>query len=226
MLRVKICGLTNLADAQAAILAGADMLGFNFYPPSPRYLTPEACAEILIGVGQQLSGIVTVGVFVNTPTKTILTILRHTGLDLAQLSGDEPTTDLEEIGPARTFKALRTQVGKPLIDLVKTLPRRADSPACLVDAGVPGQYGGTGKVADWAQARELAQKIPVLLAGGLKPTNVAEAVRKVRPWGVDVASGVESAPGIKDPAKMDAFIKAARLMDNRMTHINASYNHR
>lgn len=212
MLRVKICGLRTLEDALAAIQAGADLLGFNFYPPSPRYLAPATCARLLTGLRDVLStrDVKTVGVFVNLPPEQVRAILDETALDLAQMSGDEPPGDLESIGLERAFKVVRSDGRKRLAQVAEVYPPRQSPPACLVDASVPGRYGGTGKTADWAQARELALRAPVLLAGGLHPGNVGAAVRQVRPWGVDVASGIESAPGKIDNHRLRAFISAAR----------------
>jgi phosphoribosylanthranilate isomerase len=209
MLRVKICGLKTLEDALAAVEAGAKMLGFNFYPPSPRYLSPGDCSSLIAGLRDQLAdaGVKTVGVFVNTPPERVRAILETLPLDMAQLSGDEAPMDLERIGTGIAFKALRTNGKLSLLQAVAGYPVRQTAPAFLVDAGVPGQYGGTGQTADWEQACMLAQRMPLLLAGGLHPGNVAAAVRKVRPWGVDVASGVESAPGVKDKDKMNRFIE-------------------
>lgn len=211
MLQVKICGLKTRKDARAAVDAGAQMLGFNFYPPSPRYLSPEVCSRIISGLRDELveAGVKTVGVFVNTPPERVRAILEAVPLDLAQLSGDESPLDLLRIGVEIAFKALRTDGKTPILQVVEAYLGRVSSPAFLLDAGVPGQYGGTGQKANWEQAYELARRAPLLLAGGLHPGNVAEAVQKVRPWGVDVASGVESSPGVKDKDKMNRFIKGA-----------------
>ncbi|MEW5869564.1 MAG: phosphoribosylanthranilate isomerase [Chloroflexota bacterium] len=210
MYRIKFCGLTSLEDALAAAECGADLLGFNFYPPSPRAITPQACAALLGGLHARLGRKVTsVGIFVNMPVKDVQAILDACGLDLAQLSGNEPPADLETLGE-RAFKALHPHPGQDLDCLSQTYRLRQSPPACLVDASAPGQYGGTGQTADWEQARKLAARQPVLLAGGLTPANVAQAAQAVRPWGVDVASGIESAPGKKDYHKMRAFVEAAR----------------
>jgi phosphoribosylanthranilate isomerase len=152
----------------------------------------------------------TVGVFVNHPPTEIRLLLEQCCLDLAQLSGDEPPQELAQIGLESAFKALRSHGQRQLEKIAGDYLPASSPPAYLVDAHVPGQYGGTGEIADWGQARQLAGRFPVLLAGGLKSDNVAQAVRQVRPWGVDVASGVELAPGRKDFHKMHAFINAAR----------------
>jgi phosphoribosylanthranilate isomerase len=210
-MKIKICGITNLDDALAAIEAGADMLGFNFYPKSPRCITTEACAEIQASITNRQSSINTVGVFVNAPADEITAVLDQCGLDLAQLSGDEPVKTLAALGE-RAFKALRLLDPESAAEALALIPSRTSPPAYLVDAYRPGEYGGTGQTADWGLASDLAQRAPVLLAGGLTPDNVAEAVRQVHPWGVDVASGVEASPGKKDAGKVREFIRNARNM--------------
>jgi phosphoribosylanthranilate isomerase len=216
MLRVKICGIKTFEDALAAVEAGADMLGFNFYPPSPRYIDPPDCArlnaQLQARLGETAKRIQTVGVFVNLPVERVRAILLECGLDLAQLSGDERRSDLQRLGDS-AFKALRAAPGYSLIEMSQTYPVREQPPAFLVDARVAGEYGGTGELADWDAARRLAHQTPVLLAGGLRPDNVAQAVEQVAPWGVDVASGVERALGVKDNDKMRRFVQAARLKE-------------
>ena len=207
-MKVKICGIIQLEDALAAVEAGADLLGFNFYPPSPRYISPGGCAAILQALAHQGTPVIGVGVFVNTPPARVAAILEECGLAQAQLSGDEPPEDLELLGE-RAFKALHPTNLEALSAEVIRYPGRSLLPAWLVDAYRPGQYGGTGQVADWSLARSLAERAPILLAGGLRPENVAQAIAQVHPWGVDVASGVESAPGRKDRRKIEAFIHAA-----------------
>jgi phosphoribosylanthranilate isomerase len=208
-MKVKICGLKTLEEALAAVGAGADLLGFNFHPPSPRYIAPPDCTRLVAALRAGGCQAILVGVFVNRPAAEIAEVLDGCGLDLAQLSGDEPPETLAELG-GRAFKALRPASPSALEEsLLRYAPRPAP-PAWLVDAFRPGEFGGTGQAADWDLARSLARGTTVLLAGGLRPENVAEAVRSVRPWGVDVASGVESAPGRKDAARMQAFVQAAR----------------
>jgi phosphoribosylanthranilate isomerase len=205
---VKICGIKTLDIALAAIEAGADMLGFNFYPPSSRYISPEKCAEIVASLKDAGISVINVGVFVNDDTLRVQEILDLCSLDLAQLSGDETQEDLAAL-KGKAFKALRP---KSLAEADEQLVMfgRNQTPALLVDAHVKGAYGGTGETGDWAIAQHLATRTPILLAGGLNPENVVAAVRVVNPWGVDVASGVESSPGVKDPARISAFIAAAR----------------
>ncbi len=215
---IKICGITSLKDALIAIDAGADYLGFNFYPPSPRALTPGACAEITSVLEKEFPAIKRVGVFVNMSVEQVTSILNQCHLDLAQLHGDESPRALAAL-KERAFKAVRLatdegtnrETNKRVPNFTEyTLFRQGQSPSLLVDAAVKGAYGGTGIPANWLAAAELAKRHPVLLAGGLTPSNVAEAVRQVQPWGVDVASGVESRPGKKDARKMKAFVQAAR----------------
>lgn len=198
---IKICGIKTLIDALAAIDAGVDFLGFNFYPKSTRFIEKEICAEITSVLKREYPQIKLVGVFVNSAVGEVKNILETCSLDLAQLHGDETPEMFAQLVP-RVFKAFR---GIPS-DI--TGYERNESPALLVDAAVKGVYGGSGVTADWLAAAELAKRYPLLLAGGLTPGNVADAVRQVRPWGVDVASGVESAAGEKDVSKMKAFVQA------------------
>jgi phosphoribosylanthranilate isomerase len=198
---IKICGIKTLIDALAAIDAGVDFLGFNFYPKSTRFIEKEICAEITSVLKREYPQIKLVGVFVNSAVGEVKNILETCSLDLAQLHGDETPEMFAQLVP-RAFKAFR---GIPS-DI--TGYERNESPALLVDAAVKGVYGGSGVTADWSAAAELAKRYPLLLAGGLTPENVADAVLQVRPWGVDVASGVESAAGEKDAAKMKAFVQA------------------
>ena len=204
---VKICGITTLEDAQAAIDAGADMLGFNFYEKSPRCLTPQACAAITRHL--PFNSITLVGVFVNMPALEIRRILQSTGLHLAQFSGDESPDELAALH-GQAFKALRPMDAEALQMNLSCYPAHKGAPAWLLDAYRPGAYGGTGRTADWELAAGLAIQAPILLAGGLRPDNVATAVAQVPPWGVDVASGVESSPGVKDHAAMRTFIRSAK----------------
>ncbi len=201
-MHVKICGLTNLDDALAAVEAGADYLGFNFYPPSPRCLAPADCARIVSALPP---GVVTVGIFVDEPPEGVRSLLDDCGLDLAQLHGAESPEVLKAMD-GQAFKAFRG-AGHRHASYARVGPA---APAFLIDAVSPAYYGGTGQTADWAAARQVSARYPIFLAGGLTPGNVASAVARVRPWGVDVASGVERAPGRKDHAKVRAFIAAAK----------------
>ena len=202
MTKIKICGIKTLDDALAAIDLGADLIGFNFYPKSPRYVEVGMCRNIMSKV-RTIGRVTCVGVFVNISVGEIHATMDTCGLNLAQLHGDETAEFMESL-LEKSFKAFR---GIP--DDVNGFVGD-DAPAFLVDASVKGLYGGSGVTADWDGTAELAKKYPLLLAGGLTPANVAEAVKRVKPWGVDVASGVESAPGKKDPSKMQAFVQAVR----------------
>jgi phosphoribosylanthranilate isomerase len=200
--KVKICGLTNLADAQAAVEAGADALGFIFYEKSPRFVSLETASEI----SKQLPPfLMRVGVFVNAPEDFILRAIGEVGLTMLQFHGDEPPEFCTQFG-LMNMKAFRVRDAESL----RKIP---DYPtdAYLLDAFSSTTLGGTGEKFNWDLAIA-AQKFgkPIFLAGGLTPENVAEAVRKVQPFGVDVSSGVESSPGKKDHAKIRAFIAAVR----------------
>ena len=203
MTKIKICGIKILKDAHAAINAGADYLGFNFYSKSVRFIEKSACAEITSVLKREHPRVKLVGVFVNSPVEEVKDILQTCHLDLAQLHGDETPEIFSQLAP-HAFRAFR---GIPESNAGY---ERNEAPFMLIDAAVKGVYGGSGVTADWTAAAELAKKHPLLLAGGLTPENVADAVRQVQPWGVDVASGVESAPGEKDAGKMKAFVQAVR----------------
>ena len=208
MTKIKICGIKTEGDALAAIDLGVDLIGFNFYPKSPRYVEVGHCRDIMSTVSKY-GHVKYVGVFVNAAVEEIRATMETCGLSLAQLHGDETADILNELD-GKAFKAFR---GIPVaVDGFA----RTESPAFLVDASVKGLYGGSGVTADWKGAAELAKKYPLLLAGGLTPENVAEAVGRVKPWGVDVASGVESsAPGEKDARRMKAFVQAVRHGENQ-----------
>jgi phosphoribosylanthranilate isomerase len=198
--RVKICGVRRLADARAAVDAGADFLGLNFHPPSPRYLEPEAAAELAAA----LPGVALVGVFVDAPRALVEDIAARVGLTALQFSGDEDPTYCAGWS-WRTVKALRLGPG---VD-APALAARYATDYLMVDTLVPGMKGGTGVALDPA----LAEGLPagrLFVAGGLRPETVAEVVRRVRPYAVDVASGVESRPGEKDHAKLQDFIRRAK----------------
>src|ERR1700752_3754865 len=203
MTKIKICGIKTVTDALAAMEAGANLIGFNFYPKSPRCIDVGRCRDIM-AVMRKFGHITYVGVFVNASAAEIYATMETCGLSLAQLHGDEPSEIIQSLN-GKAFKAFR---GVPqILDGFA----RQDAPSLLVDASVKGEYGGTGVTADWNGVAELAKNHPLLLAGGLNPENVADAVSQVRPWGVDVASGVESAPGGKDAGKMSEFVKAVKL---------------
>lgn len=225
MVSVKICGLTNAEDAAIAVQAGADFLGFICYAKSPRFVTPETIRSIIRSVkataaaerraagtkrGTRVPRFV--GVFVNAPVADVRHTMEFCGLDFAQLHGDEPVDDLPAIG-GRGYKAIRPgNRERALTDAALFAPlARHHGPHLLIDAFGPDAYGGTGQRTDWDLAARLAATTRhLLLAGGLSPENVAAAVRTVRPWGVDVSSGVELAPGRKDHDKVRAFIESAK----------------
>jgi phosphoribosylanthranilate isomerase len=211
-MKIKICGITELEAALVAVGAGADLLGFNFYPESPRFITTAACAVISAEMARLAPRVLRVGVFVNLPPAEVRETMEFCGLQLAQLSGDESLADLQAL-EGRAYKAVRGSAASPAAAVEAFFDvRRGEAPVGLLDASVPGKFGGTGKRADWARAARLARQAPILLAGGLNPGNVARAIRQVRPWGVDVASGVETHPGVKDPALVRNFIQNARAV--------------
>jgi len=201
IVKVKICGITSVADALAAVDAGSDALGFMFYAPSPRNVSLGAAAEII----RQLPPFVAkVGVFVNPAEDEVRRAIEECGLDTLQFHGEE-TPEFCRRFSLKTMKAFRVRDAE---SLEQTQPYTNE--AWLLDSYVAGQLGGTGARFNWDLATEAARRHTVLLAGGLTPENAAEAVRKVRPYGLDVSSGVESAPGKKDAAKVRAFIAAAK----------------
>jgi phosphoribosylanthranilate isomerase len=214
-----VCGITNQDDAQAAIEAGADLLGFIFYPESPRCVSPEEARSILAAIASEKESVIAVGVFVNAHPETINRTADFCGLDAAQLHGEEPANYLGGDnsplhGPA--YKALRPRSSQEARELAGryALPTSGRYggrlPAFLLDAYHPHLRGGTGTTADWNMAASLSQRHPLLLAGGLSPTNVSQVVQTVHPWGVDVASGVEARAGRKDHAALREFIAACK----------------
>ena len=202
MTKIKICGIKTFSDAQAAVEAGADYLGFNFFPGSVRFIGIQKFTVIGAVIKKNHPSIKLVGVFVNSSPYEIKTLLETGLLDLAQLHGDE-SPEFCAAFENKAFKAFR---GAPKVEAEAYV--RSEAPALLVDALVSGSYGGTGRTADWPAVASLAKHYPIFLAGGLNPENVVEAVRQVHPWGLDVASGVESSPGKKDAGKMNAFVQA------------------
>ena len=200
MTRVKICGITNVDDAIMAVEAGADAIGFVFFKESPRFITHDRAREIIASVPAFVS---TVGVFVNEPAWRVEEIMRITGLDIAQLHGDESPEECCKL--RRVIKALRVE---KMLDLEPI--KQYEVSAFLLDAYSKGSYGGTGRVFNWEIALEAKKYGNIVLAGGLNPDNVAEAVKFVRPFAVDVSSGVEAEKGVKDPDKVRQFIRRAR----------------
>jgi len=204
MVRVKICGITNAADALAAVGAGANLLGFNFYEKSARYLTESAAAKIRAQLPKNVEA---VGIFVNAPAVDIALLCNSLKLQAAQLHGDEPPEAVAELTRSvPVIKAFRVEPDFPL----KTLDEYPQTFAFLFDAAYTGQYGGTGLTTDRDVARRAAKDHRIILAGGLKVENVAAAVRIVRPYGIDVACGVESKPGKKDHGRLREFIQEVR----------------
>lgn len=213
-MKVKICGITNLDDALVAADAGADLLGFICYARSPRYVEASTARSIVAALEAAFGADrpKCVGVFVNAQQGELDEALAAAGFDLLQLHGDEPPELLEHFG-GRAYKAIRPATHAEALIATQRYWKLGpgDGPRILIDAFTPAAYGGTGAQADWNLAAGIALNYAgLLLAGGLTPDNVAEAVATVRPWGVDVASGVEQSPGRKDYAKVRAFIAAVR----------------
>ncbi|MCP4423915.1 MAG: phosphoribosylanthranilate isomerase [Chloroflexi bacterium] len=221
-MKVKICGITNLEDALVAAEAGADYLGFIFYPPSPRAIEPEAARDIAAYIRQTMPNPpLMAGVFVNESAELIAQTLDETGLDLAQLSGEEVPAlagDPQSLIYGRAYKAIRpATAAEAEVEAEWYAVQSSVSsphslvPSLLVDTYHPTLRGGTGIEVDWGIVVHLFEHTPkVMLAGGLRPDNVAAAVRQLRPFAVDVASGVEAYPGKKDHDKVRAFIANAK----------------
>lgn len=212
MFRVKICGITSGADAGAACDAGADAIGINFFSGSPRCCTLKQAQAVARAVRP---GVVRVGVFVNSTADEVRRVAAETPLDLVQLHGDEPPELLRELRPLPAVRVFRVQADlNPVRDYLAQCHRLQAWPRmALVDACRTGEYGGTGQKLDWpqlAKERSVWHGMPLILAGGLNPQNVAAAIATVRPWAVDVASGVEDSPGRKSVPLMVEFVHAAR----------------
>ena len=198
-MKIKICGLTKIEDAILAVSLGATHIGLNFFPPSPRYVGKQKALSIANVLSELKDPPIIVGIFVNESEHTIRQAMKEVGLQLAQLHGDESPEFINRLG-ADAFKAYRlgnTALPDSLPDL------------CLLDAYVKGKYGGAGHIADWEQAASIARDTRIFLAGGLTPENIIPAIKQVQPWGVDVASGIEIEPGVKDPQLMHTFITNA-----------------
>ncbi|MBI5898726.1 MAG: phosphoribosylanthranilate isomerase [Rhodocyclales bacterium] len=205
--RIKICGITREQDLDAAVEAGVDALGFVFYSPSPRYVSPRRAAELLARVPAFVK---TVGLFVNEPAADISAVLEQLPLDLLQFHGDENAAYCAAFRRP-WIKAARVKPGTDLLEYAGRFAGATGVAGLLLDAHVEG-YGGGGQTFDWSLIPSLLP-LPIILSGGLHPGNVAEAVRKVRPWAVDVSSGVESTKGIKDVQKISEFIAGVRDAD-------------
>lgn len=203
--KIKVCGITSLEDALAAVAVGAEYLGFNFYPKSPRYIDPVATRQIIDHLPPEITAI---GVFVNQPSpEDVDELMRASGVRIAQLHGDEDSDYCRLVGAERVIKAFR--VGGDF-----TSEQAVDFPAqaILLDAFDRKLYGGTGKTIDWTLARQIAGLRTVYLAGGLSPENIVEAIEQVRPFAVDVNSGVESAPGRKDQGRLQKLKEEMRKL--------------
>ena len=197
---VKICGITRLQDAELAVELGATALGFIFWPRSPRYIAPDQARAIV----QQLPATVTkVGVFVDEPIDLVTQMLEFVGLGMAQLHGAESPEYCRQLGQTRTIKAVAMKNGAP-----PAVGDFDDDVLILLDAHDPSRYGGTGRTVDWNAARQIAAARKTILSGGLNAANVRAAIDAVQPHGVDVSSGVESAPGVKDAARLKSFFEA------------------
>jgi phosphoribosylanthranilate isomerase len=204
--RVKICGVTSIADALTAVDLGADMIGLNFHPRSPRLVSASAARAIAAAARGRNAAVAIVGVFVRAERGEVQRLDEAVGCDLLQFHGDEEPEELAPFG-ARAIKVWRWAGRPPAAELERFAPAWG----FLLDAKGRGDlYGGTGEAWDYAQAADLPTAKPVLLAGGVGPRNVRAAVAAARPWGVDVCSRVESAPGIKDPALLAALFREVR----------------
>jgi phosphoribosylanthranilate isomerase len=204
MVKVKICGITNLRDARQAFKAGADFLGFNFYPRSPRYVTPRTARRILRRLPQK---VMSVGVFVNEREDEMLRIARRVGLDYLQLHGEESPMTIAHL--ARTLPVIKAVRVRDSFRAAK-LTRYKHASAFLLDGFDRRRYGGSGKTFRWNMALRAKRAGRIFLAGGLTPENVSEAIRSAKPYAVDVCSGVETKPGKKNPALVVNFIRAVR----------------
>ncbi|MCB0077322.1 MAG: phosphoribosylanthranilate isomerase [Anaerolineales bacterium] len=210
---IKICGNTSLDDARVAAEAGADMLGFIFYDRSPRAITVANAASIIRELRGEFAddAPLMVGVFVDEPLRALRQIMADAALDAAQLHGSEPPVELRALAP-NAFKALRPQNRGDAEALTATyaeaLPNNPRLPDFLLDSYHPWKMGGTGQPMNVRIPLVLARRLRIMLAGGLTPDTVADAIQRIQPWGVDVASGVEAAPGVKDHGKVRAFVEA------------------
>jgi len=198
-MEIKICGMTRLSDALAAAENGANALGFIFYFRSPRYLSPEKARELIRRLPPE---VIRVGVFVNESMERVKEIRAFCGLDLLQLHGDESLDYCRQFPSSVLIRAVSPESEEDLPSL-ETWPCRA----ILLDRREGALYGGTGRLSNWELAVRIRKRLPLILSGGLNPGNIGEAIRKVFPHAVDVNSGVESSPGIKDPDKIRAVIE-------------------
>ena len=217
MTLVKICGITNLEDARASAAAGADMLGFNLYPASKRYIPPESARRIIEQLPQSITCI---GVFVNEPSpERVSQLAEEAGCSVVQLHGDEPPEYCQALSGYRVIRALRVAP-----DFAPQQAAVCGAETVLLDAFQTGAYGGTGHTFDWSIALAVKSLVPnLILAGGLAPENVAIAIAHVRPFAVDACSSLERAPGLKDAALVKAFVAAVKNTvieeDDRVSHL-------
>lgn len=210
MVKVKICGITNWADAKLAVGAGADALGFNFYPRSPRYIAPGRAKRI---VSRLPSRVQAIGVFVNESPAAIEAIARAVNLDGLQLHGEESPESVAQLARRwRVIKAFRVRRGFRS----SRLARYREAEAFLLDGFSPRAHGGTGRKFDWRVARRAKRYGRIFLAGGLAAENVAEAMRSIRPYAIDVCSGVEARPGKKNPARLRALMEQVKRVNRRL----------
>jgi phosphoribosylanthranilate isomerase len=203
---IKICGITNVDDARAAISAGADALGFNFYQPSPRYIIPESAREI---IEQLPDSILTVGVFVNEDTESLTNIAEQSGIAAVQLHGDESPDYCRKL--AANYEVIKVLAVAD--DFNMQVAQAYEVQAIMLDTKHKTLRGGTGRAFDWSVATRVNQLVPKLfLAGGLSPENIEEAIAIVRPYAVDACSALEDRPGIKNGERMRAFVEKARAV--------------
>lgn len=209
MTRIKICGITRVEDLLLAVQSGANALGFVFYDKSPRYVSPERAVQLLKITPPFIA---TVGLFVNPREEEVLEVMRLIPLDILQFHGEETPAFCAQFGRPY-LKAIRV---KPDVNLVQYAACFKDAQGLLLDAYVEGTHGGTGASFDWALIPQNLP-LPVILSGGLHAGNVAEAIKRVRPYAVDVSSGVETSKGIKDAAKIAAFINEVKQIDLQLS---------
>ena len=205
--KIKICGITNQIDALHAVNAGVDALGFIFYNKSPRYVSPNVVKSI---VADLPPFVLPIGVFVNEEAKVVRDIVDECGLALAQIHGDETADFCESLGRP-VIRGIQLRDRNTFLAMAE-YKDRAGFRGFVLDAFSQDSYGGTGKTADWELAKEAARSFSFFLAGGLTSDNVQDAIQNIHPYGVDVSSGVETSPGKKDPAKVQAFVQAVRLV--------------
>ncbi len=220
MFQIKICGVTTSHDARQAAEAGADAIGLNFFAPSPRYVTVQRAREIAAALPPEVTK---VGVFVNSEAGDVVETADAVGLDMIQLHGDEPPSFLLHLTPRAVVRAFRCRADgltpvTAYLDDCRAAGRLPD--AVLLDAYAPEKYGGTGKCLDWAAVGQAGGQVggrPIVLAGGLIPENVGDAIAVAHPNAVDTAGGVEASPGVKDMAKMKLFVSAAKSAFRRVS---------